>query len=122
MFGCWPWEDPTGRRGRIRRARAEKDREVERGKERGGQAAGSDIYAADWEGRTMPRFAPPPKPPRNEGLDALQRLAAAPAKLPERLLMQTRHVLVAYDLYPKARVHVLLLPRNPTLHHPSVLT
>ena len=30
-------------------------------------------------------------------------------------------MVVAYDLYPKARVHVLLLPKDPALHGPDQL-
>ena len=48
-------------------------------------------------------------------------MAANPASQPERVLLTTVHCVVAYDVYPKARVHLLLLPRVPGLSGPHAL-
>ena len=87
---------------------------------------GSSLWAAEWEDpgwedSALQGFRQPSKPSRNEGLDALERLARAPNARPDRVLMQTHHVVVVYDVYPKARVHVLLLPRDETLRGPDAL-
>ena len=77
-------------------------------------ATASGPLPRDWEGAVLPRFVQPAKPPQNEGMKALIPLALDPhAQPPERILMVTAHCVVAYDLYPKGRVHVLILPRVP---------
>ena len=77
-------------------------------------ATASGLLPRDWEGAVLPRFVQPAKPPQNEGMKALIPLALDPyAQPPERILMVTAHCVVAYDLYPKGRVHVLILPRMP---------
>ena len=40
---------------------------------------------------------------------------------PERVLLATRHCVVVYDVFPKAKVHLLILPRAP-LAKPEELT
>ena len=70
-------------------------------------------WARDWEGSTLPPFAQPARPAQSEGGDALEGLASDPAARPERVLFSTAHCVVAYDVFPKARVHVLILPRAP---------
>jgi len=80
-----------------------------------GTPAGTSMHAhpRDWEGMKLPRFVQPAKPKQNEGLNALAKLAQDPYARPERVLLVTTHCVVAYDLYPKAKVHVLILPRCP---------
>jgi diadenosine tetraphosphate (Ap4A) HIT family hydrolase len=62
-------------------------------------------------------YAPPPKPPKPEGLDALARLVRDPAWALKsgRAFHVDEKVVVAYDLYAKARVHLLILPLQPSL-------
>ena len=45
---------------------------------------------------------------------ALATLVQDPYARPERVLLLTTHCVVAYDLYPKARVHVIL-PRYQSM-------
>jgi aprataxin len=78
-----------------------------------GTPAGITVYQRDWEGMKVQKFVQPPKPKQNEGLGALATLVQDPYARPERVLLLTTHCVVAYDLYPKARVHVLILPRYP---------
>jgi len=78
-----------------------------------GAAAASDDWEPDWQGRELPPFVQPARPTRSEGGDALEKLAANPGAAPDRVLFTTKHCVVAYDVYPKARVHVLVLPRAP---------
>ena len=77
------------------------------------QATASDGWEQDWLGRELPPFVQPARPAGSEGGDALEKLAANPAAAPDRVLFETKHCVVAYDVYPKARVHVLILPRAP---------
>ena len=74
----------------------------------------------DWEGKELPKFTQPSRP-HNEGLKALETLVLNPKAKPDRVLMETEHVVVAYDCFRKAKVHVLLLPKDPTLHGPDDL-
>ncbi|KAJ1617575.1 hypothetical protein T492DRAFT_917542 [Pavlovales sp. CCMP2436] len=71
-------------------------------------------------------YAPPPKPPKPEGLDALARLVRDPAWALQsgKALHVDEKVVVAYDLYAKARLHLLLMPLHPSLkavHAPTDL-
>ncbi|KAL1504317.1 hypothetical protein AB1Y20_010723 [Prymnesium parvum] len=68
--------------------------------------------ACEWEARTLPPFRPPPKPSEFGGLGALERLAAAADERAAGVLLRTDEFVVAYDVYPKAAAHVLLLPRE----------
>ena len=84
-------------------------------------ASGDEDLACNWVGLELPRFVQPARPTLSEGADALEKLAADPGGWPERVLLTTTHCVVAYDVYPKARVHVLILPRAP-LAKPEELT
>ena len=66
----------------------------------------------DWASLTLPPFAQPPKPTSPAGLDALTRLAMTPETHLENIYLLTREFVVAYDLYPKGQVHLLILPRG----------
>ncbi|KAJ1616810.1 HIT-like domain-containing protein [Pavlovales sp. CCMP2436] len=71
-------------------------------------------------------YAPPPKPPKPEGLNALARLVRDPAWALQsgKALHVDEKVVVAYDLYAKARLHLLLMPLHPSLkavHAPTDL-
>ena len=74
----------------------------------------------DWEGLQLPPYHHPPKPVSPEGIHALERLATSPERHPTRIFMTTREFVVAYDAYPKARHHPLVLPRE-TLSGPWAL-
>ena len=85
-------------------------------------AAAAAGYPSDWAaGMELPRFVQPPKPEKGEGAWALSRLVEDPTARPERVLLLTARCVVAYDLYPKARVHVLILPRCCPLDGPTDL-
>eukprot|EP00966_Prymnesium_polylepis_P009290 214495-Prymnesium_polylepis.1 len=84
------------------------------------QVATDMPWPRDWEGKELPPFMQPRKPGRNEGVNALSQLARNPRSRPDRVLMLTEHCVVAYDVYPKARLHLLVLPREP-LDGPGVL-
>ena len=87
-----------------------------------GAAAGA-IAADDWTSLALPPFAQPPKPSYPAGLDALQRVALDPEAQPrQNLFLLTADFVVAYDLYPKARVHLLILPRGVRIDEPAALT
>ena len=73
----------------------------------------SDAWACDWDGIDLPPYVQPARPKGSEGGDALEKLAAEPTARPERVLLATTHCVVVYDIFPKARVHVLILPREP---------
>ena len=77
----------------------------------------------DWLALPIPPYAQPPKPAAPAGLDALHRLAMAPeAHPPCHILLTTRDFIVAYDLYPKARRHLLILPKKRSIDYPAMLT
>ena len=84
------------------------------------QRSGPAPLVDDWEGKELPKFTQPSRP-HNEGLKALETLVLNPKAKPDRVLMETEHVVVAYDCFRKAKVHVLLLPKDPTLHGPDDL-
>ena len=75
----------------------------------------------DWETMELSRFQQPPKPVAPAGLNALEQLVKRPEAARENTLLLTREFVVAYDLYPKAQVHLLILPRDTALHGPSSL-
>ena len=77
--------------------------------------------AADWLGMELPPFVQPPKPAAMEGLGALERMALNPSLYPDRVLLLTSQLVVGYDVYPKARRHLLIMPRV-ALSGPAVLT
>ena len=79
----------------------------------GGSGSGGDVVD-DWEYLDpFPSFNQPPKPSYPAGLDALSVLAQRPETQPQRnIFLQTNDFIVAYDLYPKAKVHLLVLPRK----------
>lgn len=91
----------------------------------GGSSAGApgetSVWARDWEGLPLPRFTQPPKPAAPAGLRALEQLAFRPADHPSLVFFTTQRLVVAYDAYPKARLHLLILPRQP-LPGPADLT
>ena len=89
----------------------------------GGGGDDEDIGSpADWLGMALPPWVQPAKPAAPEGLDALQRMATgAQHAPPERVLLMTSQLIVAYDVYPKARRHLLILPRE-RLDNPGALT
>lgn len=62
----------------------------------------------------LPPFRQPPKP-AVPNLRALELLVKRPESQPENTLLLTREFVVAYDLYPKAAVHLLILPRDTEL-------
>lgn len=76
---------------------------------------------ADWPGMELPPFVQPPKPTATEGLGALERMALNPSLYPDRVLLLTSQLVVGYDVYPKARRHLLVMPRAP-LSGPGALT
>ena len=85
----------------------------------GGGASDSDD---DWTSVPLPPFAQPPKPSAPAGLDALARLAMQPESADARnIFLLTRELVVAYDLYPKGRVHLLILPRARRIDWPEKL-
>ena len=57
----------------------------------------------DWLGMVLPPYVQPAKPTAMEGLGALERLATSADAPSERVLLLTRQLVVAYDVYPKAR-------------------
>ena len=67
----------------------------------------------DWMALQVPQFSQPPKPAWQGpgGLGALQALALAPEANADKVYLVTKEFVVAYDVYPKARVHLLILPR-----------
>ena len=73
--------------------------------------ASASAEADEWTGMALPPYACPPKPAMPAGLDALQKLALSASPPPSKIFLSTRDLLVAYDVYPKARVHLLILPR-----------
>lgn len=75
-------------------------------------AAATAAPGADWSSLTLCPFAQPPKPTVPGGLRALEALAFAPGDKPATVLLVTDELVLAYDLYPKARVHLLVLPRR----------
>lgn len=77
--------------------------------------------AADWLGMELPPFVQPPKPATMEGRGALERMALNPSLYPDRVLLLTSQLVVGYDVYPKARRHLLIMPRVP-LSGPDMLT
>ena len=60
----------------------------------------------------LPPFVQPPKPEHFDGMDALEKLALRPEQHRANTLLLTANFVVAYDLYPKAAVHLLILPRG----------
>ncbi len=70
-----------------------------------GAAAGSDFGE-------LPPYDPPTGPFAFEGMRALEVLATNPSRHPDRVFTETEHFVVAYDIYPKARVHLLIMPRE----------
>lgn len=68
-------------------------------------------YARDWEGTQLQEYVQPAKPSKNEGIGALEELARHPDDKSGRVLITTEHCVVAYDIFPKGRVHLLILPR-----------
>ena len=68
----------------------------------------------DWLDQPLPRYVQPAKPPTPEGLGALELLVRDPAAAARRgrVLLATARLVVAYDVYPKARRHLLILPRG----------
>ena len=85
-------------------------------------ANGDGDDADDWGGRDLPLLVQPPKPGGFSGMEVLQRLAMSPEAQPaENIFLLTRDFVVGYDLYPKARVHLLILPRT-RLDGPADLT
>ena len=89
----------------------------------GGGGGPSSTSSSDWPGLVIKPFAQPPKPAFPEGLEALQALAlsADAARSAPKVLCLTEELVCTYDLYPKARVHLLILPRH-RLSWPSELT
>ena len=85
----------------------------------GGSTSGSGSHSTaaraecddDWVGTVLPPYACPPKPATPAGLYALAELALAARPDPSKVLLLTREFVVAYDVYPKAKVHLLILPR-----------
>ena len=57
----------------------------------------------DWLGMALPPYVQPAKPAAMEGMNALERLATTAHAPSERVLMVTSQLVVAYDVYPKAR-------------------
>ena len=89
----------------------------------GSSSGGTDGDNDDWRSMVLPPFAQPPKPAVPAGLDALARLAKDPeAQAQRNIFLKTRDLVVAYDLYPKAAVHLLILPRDVHLDGPTDLT
>ena len=76
----------------------------------------------DWECMgELPAYACPPKPAAPAGLSALQELALSARPDPCKTLLVTRDFVVAYDVYPKARCHLLIMPRM-RIDSPAQLT
>ena len=70
------------------------------------------VWPRDWSGTQLQQYVHPPKPAENEGTGALEQLARNPHDKPGRVLLATQHCVVAYDVFPKGRVHLLILPRE----------
>jgi aprataxin len=75
-------------------------------------AGAASSIGDDWECLQLPAYACPPKPAAPAGLSALQELALSARPDPRKVLLTTRDFVVAYDAYPKARCHLLILPRT----------
>lgn len=71
------------------------------------------VGTEDWINMELPKFQQPPKPQGAAGLGALERLALRPDDVPQNVFLVTQNLVVAYDLFPKAKVHLLILPRIP---------
>ena len=88
----------------------------------GGGSSGGSGRASDPE-LSLPPYVAPPKPAAPAGLDALRALALHPERAAAGLVyLLTDDLVVAYDVYPKARVHLLILPRGVRLDSPAQLT
>ena len=83
----------------------------------GGTLSGSD----DWEGMPLPPLVQPPKPVGFAGMGALTSLALNPESHASSVFLLTREFVVAYDVYPKASVHLLILPRGVRIDNASRL-
>jgi aprataxin len=84
-------------------------------------AAGGGSSGARWTGLVLPPYVRPPKPAGFAGMDALARLAQSPDTAGGNIFLTTAELVVAYDVYPKAVVHLLILPREH-IQGPSSLT
>ena len=89
----------------------------------GGTTSGGDSSGDSWSGVVVKPFTQPPKPVTMEGLRALESLAlsADAPRFASRVLSLAPDLVCAYDCYPKARAHLLILPRTP-LSGPQELT
>ena len=86
-------------------------------------AGAASSVGDDWECLQLPAYACPPKPAwaGPAGLSALQELALSARPDPRKVLLTTRDFVVAYDAYPKARCHLLIMPRT-RIDSPAQLT
>ncbi|KAL3906476.1 MAG: hypothetical protein SGPRY_010535, partial [Prymnesium sp.] len=98
------------------------ERDQDEGKDEGTMKSGggADVEQAtlspsggDWGAMLLPLLKQPPKPLHFSGMGALERLALSPQEQPGNVLLVTREFVVAYDLFPKAKVHLLIMPRLP---------
>ena len=89
----------------------------------GGGASGGGGDDDDWTSLKLPPYSHPAKPSAPAGLDALARLAMNPEAAEAcNIFLLTRDLVVAYDVYPKGRVHLLILPRSRRIDNLSALT
>ena len=73
---------------------------------------------------SVPAFKPPGvKPPQTSGWQGgLSQYLARPSALQPFIFMDTREYMVIYDGYPKARIHLLMVPKPSYLNIDSIAT
>ena len=83
---------------------------------------GSQFLGDDWEAMKCGVYVVPQRPDGPADLSALMKLAMKPEAAEEgKIYLLTREFVVAYDIFPKAQVHLLILPRGLQLDGPHHL-